>query len=103
MCYSSKGVLFKGMAKISAFFFRNMDSLSESSVDSGCFIVTTSQREEQGFKGVSKHHQQLFNQLTALRTVKPEDEKDNNNRNIEVIFAFKSPLVFWQKCNQEFT
>ena len=65
-----------------------MDSLSEHSVDSGCFMVTTSQRDEQGLKEVSKHNQQLFNQLTALRTVKPEDENDNNNRNYEVIFSY---------------
>ena len=70
---------------LSCFFFRNMDSLSEHSVASGCFMVTTSQRDEQG--EVSKHNQQLFNQLTALRTVKPEDENDNNIRNYEVIFA----------------
>ena len=76
-----------------------MDSLSEGSVDSGCFMVTTSQREEQGLKGVSKHHQQLFNQLTALRTFKPDEQNDNNNINDEVIFTFKSPLVFWKKCN----
>ena len=57
-------------------------------------MVSTSQREEQSLKSAWKHQQQLFNQLTALRTVKPEEQNDSNNRSYEVIYAYRFLLMF---------
>ena len=60
-------------------------------------MVMNSQKDDSGSvvtssKDFSKHQEQLYNQLTALRTIKPESQKHRNNHT-EVMNEILAQLI----------